>query len=65
MALNAIIAPRVAADRHAGCDCCGRWRRVAKIWLDRIDGVDVRRAPLLCSACLRAAWDAAKKAVAS
>ncbi len=60
--MRAVVAPRVAAKDKTGCDCCGRYRRCAVIWIDYV-GVEVRRTLDLCSGCCKAAWDAAKKSV--
>lgn len=58
---GATVGPRSAAQ-NGGCNCCGYYRRVAKIWIDKVGNVDVRGDLRLCSSCLRAGWDAAKKA---
>jgi len=55
MSSAAIVAPRVACEGKPTCACCGRWRRCARIWLDTVDGVVVRKCLRLCSGCCKAA----------
>ncbi len=61
--VKAAVAPRTAAVL-VSCDCCGRYRRCARVLIDNLGPGTVVRQPLaLCSGCCKAAWDAAKARV--